>query len=272
MNIETLLANANYIPIRPTSTGAMYRATYRGDTSPSLSVDYEKNVYYDHGTASGGDIASLYALIYNCSIGEALRTLRDSECNTSPVAAKVQQTPRKCPIEITAYREIRKTDATGKYLAEKRGLTHWENLYHVNYINGCKPFFGIGWRSIDDGWHMRSMGKAKFCTSQSISIFNHDSDKLLILEGMIDYNSLLQMFPAYRSYDAIILNSVTNVGKAIDKARKYKEIFILTDNDNAGSKAVETLLAALPQANDCRKWYSEFNDINQFLQNKLSIN
>lgn len=271
MNIQTLLTNAHYTPVRLTATGAMYRAAYRGDTNASLSVDYEKNVFFDFGAADGGDVADLYCLIHNCSIGEALRAVRDGESNAAPVIEKVPQKPRKCPIEVTAYREIRETDATGKYLAEKRGLTYWENLYHVNYINGGRHFFGIGWKSIDGGFHIRSLGTAKFCTSQEISFIENGTEKLIITEGMLDHLSLNQIYPAYRSYDAVILNSVTNASKVIEVAKKYRAVYLLLDADSAGDKATAIILAALPHATDSRSFFSPCNDINEYLQRKLNL-
>lgn len=271
MNILTLLTSAGYAPARPTPTGAMYRAEYRGDTNASLSVDYGKNVWYDFGAGTGGDVADLYRLLHDCSIGDALRAVRDGESSIAPTVPKVPQTARECPIEVTSYREIRPTDATGKYLLNQRGLTYWAHLYHVNYMNAGKPFFGIGWLAIDGGWHIRSLGKAKFCTSQQISFVERGSDNCIIFEGVLDYLSLCQMFPTYRSYDAIVLNSVTNANKAIEMVKEYKVIHLLLDNDNAGDKATATLMEALPQAKDDRNFFNPDNDINEFLQHKLNL-
>lgn len=271
MNIKTLLENAHYAPVRPTPTGAMYRAEYRGDTNASLSVDYGKNVWYDFGAGTGGDVADLYRLLHDCSIGDALRAVRNGERSIALTSPKVLQTARECPIEVTSYREIRPTDATGKYLLNQRGLTYWDGLFHVNYSNNGKPFFGIGWRAVDEGWHIRSLGKAKFCTSQQISSIRHGSDQVIVTEGILDYLSLCQIFPTYRNYDAIVLNSVTNANKAIDMAKEYKVIHLLLDNDNAGDKATATLMEALPQAKDDRNFFNPDNDINEFLQRKLNL-
>lgn len=271
MTIETLLASAGYTPIRPTATGSMFRAEYRGDLNASLSVDYGKNVWYDFGAGTGGDVADLYRLLHDCSIGDALRAVRDGESSIAPTSHKVPQTVRECPIKVTAHREIRPTDATAKYLTEQRGLTYWEHLYHVNYTNAGKPFFGIGWRAVDEGWHIRSLGKAKFCTSQQISFVERGSDNCIIFEGVLDYLSLCQMFPAYRSYDAVILNSVTNVNKAIGVAQEYKEVHLLLDNDLAGDTSTSNLMGALPQAKDDRSFFAPYNDINEFLQYKRNL-
>lgn len=271
MTIETLLASAGYTPIRPTATGAMYRAEYRGDCNASLSINYGKNLWYDFGAATGGDVADLYCLIYGCSIGDALRAIRNGESSIAPTVPKVPQTAKECPIKVTAHREIRQTDATAKYLMNQRGLTYWAHLYHVNYMNAGKPFFGIGWLAIDGGWHIRSLGKAKFCTSQQISSIRHGSSSLLIFEGILDYLSLCQMFPAYRSYDAVILNSVTNVNKSIGVAQEYKEVHLLLDNDLAGDTSTANLMGALPQAKDDRSFFAPYNDINEYLQHKLNL-
>lgn len=177
MNIETLLKNANYKPVSKTANGGMYRALYRGDTNASLSVNYNHSLWYDHGIGRGGDTVELYQLIHKCSLKEALAILKPSdgilntkEYSHSPCEVKVPEKANKRPITVLSARAIRATDATGKYLIEKRGLSYWAGIYYVTYTNGSdKKFFGIGWGDVTGGWHIRSLSTGKFCTSQSFT-------------------------------------------------------------------------------------------------------
>lgn len=281
MNIETLLSQSNYLPVFKTTHGGVFKAAYRGDTTASLSVDYNRNVFYDFGTGQGGDTANLYRLIHNCTLAEALSALKPSdafsstkEYNHSPCEVKVAEKARKCPITVLSARAIRPTDATGRYLLDKRGLSYWEGIYHVTYTNGNdKQFFGIGWQSVDGGWHIRSLTSGKFCTSQSVTRVTKGQPDygLIITESMLDYLSLCQLYPAYKFYNAIILNSVTNARKIVDIAKEYEAVYLLLDNDNAGDKATSELLTALPNATDNRDWFAPHNDINDYLLNKQKI-
>lgn len=88
---------------------------------------------------------------------------------------------------------------------------------------------------------------------------------------MLDCLSLFQMFPYYKSYDAIILNSVTNARKIVDIAKEYEAVYLLLDRDSAGDNATAELLGALPNATDNRNWFSPHNDINDYLINKQKI-
>ena len=62
-----------------------------------------------------------------------------------------------------------------------------------------------------------------------------------------------------------ILNSVSNVGKAIQYLRDYSTIHCYLDNDNAGKSAFAAISAECDNVIDCSTLYSQFNDLNEFL-------
>jgi len=71
--------------------------------------------------------------------------------------------------------------------------------------------------------------------------------------------------------DYIILNSVTMVNKAVNiiEDRRYTDIDLFLDNDEAGDIAVDQLQELLAvDLNDKRGEYKSFKDFNDFLISK----
>ena len=86
-----------------------------------------------------------------------------------------------------------------------------------------------------------------------------------MFEGFIDYLSALTL-GIINGTDAIILNSVSNVNKAVPFLKGYDNINCYLDNDNAGETALAELTAIYGSAViDRSTLYSGFNDLNEYL-------
>ena len=89
-----------------------------------------------------------------------------------------------------------------------------------------------------------------------------------MFEGFIDYLSALAL-GIISGADAIILNSVVNVNKAVPYSKGYTTINCYLDNDNAGQTALSELTSIYGSTVIDRSiLYSEFNDLNDFLVNR----
>lgn len=96
------------------------------------------------------------------------------------------------------------------------------------------------------------------------------STECVVFEGFIDYLSALTL-GIISGADAIILNSVVNVNKAVPFLRGYRTINCYLDNDNAGQAALAELAVIYGSiVIDRSTLYSEFNDLNDFLVNQSS--
>ncbi len=86
-----------------------------------------------------------------------------------------------------------------------------------------------------------------------------------MFEGFIDYLSALTL-GIISGADAIILNSVVNVNKAVPYLNGYADINCYLDNDTAGRTSLAELTAIYGSTMIDRSiLYSEFNDLNEFL-------
>lgn len=85
-----------------------------------------------------------------------------------------------------------------------------------------------------------------------------------MFEGFIDYMSALTL--GIIGADAIILNSVGNVNKAIPHLRDYTIIHCYLDNDVAGKTALAQLTERFgTKVIDRSTLYSGCNDLNEYL-------
>ena len=90
------------------------------------------------------------------------------------------------------------------------------------------------------------------------------SAECAVFEGFIDYLSALKL--GIIGTDAIILNSVSNVNKAIPHLRDYNAIHCYLDNDVAGKIALGQLTKRFgTKVIDRSTLYSGYNDLNEYL-------
>lgn len=93
-----------------------------------------------------------------------------------------------------------------------------------------------------------------------------------MFEGFIDYLSALTL-GIISGADAIILNSVVNVNKAVPYLKGYTIINCFLDNDNAGKTALANLTAIYgSNVIDRSALYSGYNDLNEYITTSSTIN
>lgn len=84
----------------------------------------------------------------------------------------------------------------------------------------------------------------------------------------MDYLSLLTLQAKQADVSAVVLNSITNLEKAIPFLSKHKLINAFLDNDDAGKQAFEKLQKRNLPVMDISKRYAEFKDVNDYLCGK----
>ena len=155
---------------------------------------------------------------------------------------------------------------------------------HFTY-NG-KPYFAIGFPNVAGGYEVRNQFFKGCIAPKDISHIRQQGEpreKCLVFEGMTDYLSFLTprmrncpTMPSLDGQDYVILNSVSNVSKAIDVLHGYGCIHCLLDNDEAGRKAYWKLEKEFAgRIRDFSQNYNGYKDLNDYLCNKrqnLTVN
>jgi hypothetical protein len=203
-------------------------------------------------------------------------------------------TPREPAINIRQVVKIAHP-ALLDYLKE-RGIREdiaQRQCVEIHYTVNDKPYYALGFENNNGGYELRSR-YFKGCTSKDISSridhgrenrdSNLSSENCLLFEGFMDYLSFLTiqekepqrqiptLAPADTSTnisgDVIILNSLTNLSKAVDILAKYKSVSLFLDNDDAGQKAVRELQTTCRNVEDRSLLYRGCKDLNEYLCKK----
>lgn len=254
-----------------------YRSPLRQEQTPSFKVDTALNCWYDFGLGKGGNIIDLAAELYQST---DLRYLMRCIANSYPVPS-VQTVASSYPPRHSAPGMERfdvvplEHRALVAYLQERGIPAHIvkANCKEAHYSVNGKSYFAVAFENVSRGWELRSRYFKGCRGRKDISYLpwarDGPSTECAMFEGFIDYLSALTL-GIISGADAIILNSVVNVNKAVPYLRNYTVINCYLDNDNAGQTALAELTAIYGSTViDHSTLYSESNDLNDFLVNRF---
>lgn len=275
ISIRAYLASQGIIPRREYGGRGMYLSPLRKESTASFSVSYDKNLWHDFGTGEGGSIIDLVARMENCSDTEAARRLWENEYGTLvPLSAQSQRMGQLEPPRLTILSDRELTHpALADYLSDRGIEPAISRTYcrEVRYAIGGKEYFAIGFRNDAGGWELRNPRFKGSSTPKNITTFDNGSDTAMVFEGFIDFLSYLSLKgnPS-PSIDSIVLNSVTNLHKAVPFFSRHRVVHAFLDNDDAGRKALARLEESLPSSEviDQSVFYRDHKDLNEYLQEK----
>ena len=151
----------------------------------------------------------------------------------------------------------------------------------LHFTHNGKPYFAIGFPNVAGGFEVRNRFFKGCVAPKDISHIRQQGEareKCLVFEGMMDYLSFLTLrkrncsnLPDLDRQDYIVLNSTSNLSKAIRPLGGYGHIHCFLDNDKAGMEAVQELREEYGmRIRDASHIYGGYNDLNDFLCGKRS--
>ncbi|MDU1891964.1 MAG: toprim domain-containing protein [Dysgonomonas sp.] len=98
---------------------------------------------------------------------------------------------------------------------------------------------------------------------------NYDNtETCLVFEGFMDYLSYLTIKKINKPIvDTVILNSVSNLSKAIDIIKSHSKVYTYLDNDEAGRNATKFFNKTCYALIDKSVKYANYKDLNEYLCN-----
>ena len=270
ISIRNVLESFFLFPSKENSKTAFYFAFDREEKTPSLFVNFVKNIAFDFGTGKKYDIVSLVQGIKQCSVSQALEYL--SQFNFSSKEQMYNITRDGSKYEILSISEV-KHYALIQYLKERRIENNIHLLKEIHYKISNKKYFGIGFKNDANGYEVRNK-YSKICIGRKdITTIKNKSNNLRIFEGFMDYLSFKQMEKALKKAlsDYVILNSVTMIFKLEKIIKSYEKIELYFDNDEAGNRATNEVKRLNPYVEDNRILYQNYKDLNDFIMSKLFL-
>lgn len=266
--IEYLKA-CGHMPARIRGDSYFYLSPYRAEGTASLKVSQSKNLWVDYGDRNaGGSLIDLVLKInpghtVSDAIQEITRAAGDS---FSFHRQKSDPDPNLPGIQIRSIKDLGNNRSLTGYLNE-RGIqltTAERYCREIYFSTGGKSYFGIGNRN-ENGWSIRNR-YWKGCNAQGISYYPTKGQHLSVFEGIFDLLSFLELKqepPIGRDY--LVLNSLSNIPRAGQIIKRYKDIDLYLDKDVAGIKATKELLKAFPHSRDKSALAGIYTDLNEYM-------
>ena len=280
MNIDAIrqiplvdfLNHLGYQPTGRDSKGLWFYAPYRSERKPSFHVNPNKNIWFDFGTGTGGDIFTLAG-----EMSGETDFLRQADFIAVKMQLPVERPYKPTPfIEEPTFANLEistlKAPALLKYLAD-RGIPHEiarQYCVQVDYEMKGKHYYAIGFRNNADGYELRNPFFKGSSPPKHITHIANGNPRCSVFEGFIDFLSA-ERLGFNDGTDAIVLNSVSNLGKAIEPLTEYPLILCYLDNDAAGRAALARLQKEFgDRVMDKSALYPNNKDLNDYLVSTIN--
>lgn len=288
IRIADYLQSLGYTPVKQQGNSLWYKSPLREEKDASFKVNTELNKWYDFGLGKGGNIIALAEELYATDyVPYLLNKIFERVPHIRPVSFSFRQQASEPSFQQLEVGELTHP-ALLRYLQE-RGINSdlaRQECKELHFIHNDKPYFAIGFPNVAGGYEVRNRFFKGCIAPKDISHIRQAGEprkKCLVFEGMTDYLSFLTLrmrncptMPSLDGQDYVILNSVSNVSKAIDVLHGYGRIHCLLDNDEAGRKAYWELEKEFAgRIRDFSNNYNGHKDLNDYLCGKrqeLAVN
>lgn len=281
IRIEEYLHSLGYNPVRRQGNSLWYKSPFRDEQEPSFKVNTERNLWYDFGAGRGGNIIALAQELYaSDSLPYLLGRIAEQAPSVRPVSFSFGGQPLSKP----SFRQLEvvplSSPALYSYLRQRGINTELakRECREVRYLTGDTTYFAIGFPNRSGGYEIRNKFFKGCIAPKDITHIRQEQTKetCYLFEGFMDYLSFLTLRlercpdrPDLDGQDYIVLNSTSNLAKAIQLLGGYGRIHCFLDNDKAGMEAVRELQEKYGQhVRDASHIYGGYNDLNDFLRSK----
>ena len=152
----------------------------------------------------------------------------------------------------------------------------------IRFVNNGKQFFAVGFPNISGGYEIRNKYFKGCIAPKDITHIRQQGEPgetCYVFEGFMDYLSFLTLrqkncpdYPDLDKQDYLVLNSVSNLSKALYPLGSYEKIHCFFDNDEAGMKAVRALYEEYSfRVRDSSRIYSGYKDLNDYITGKKQV-
>ena len=267
ISLVEFLNQLGYQPTGRDSKGLWFYAPYRSERKPSFHVNPNRQVWFDFGTGAGGDIFSLAG-----EMSGETDFLRQADYIAEkmrlPVAKPYKPTPF---VEEPTFENVEvsrlESHVLLRYLADRGIPKEIAQRYcvQVDYELHGKRYYAVGLRNNANGYELRNPFFKGSYPPKHITIIANGNARCNVFEGFIDFLSA-ECLGYNDGFDTIVLNSVSNLQKAIPALGDYTVIQCYLDNDTAGRAALARLQREFgDRVMDKSALYPDHKDLNDYL-------
>ncbi len=253
---------------------ALYKSPFRDEKTASFKVDYRQNLWHDFGTDEGGSIIDLVMKMQQCNFIQATQFLQKQinqnvETYQYPYISTNASISVNNSLSVTAVQPLENPKLLAFLQSRKIDMETAKSFCkEIHYQIGGRNYFAIGFPNDAGGYELRNPQFKGCIPPKEITTFDRQTPTVHLFEGFIDYLSLLTLQAKQADVSAVVLNSITNLEKAIPFLSKHTKINAFLDNDEAGKQALEKLQNRNFPIVDISKRYAEYKDVNDYLCRK----
>lgn len=275
IRIADYLHSLGYNPVKQQGGNLWYKSPFREEHDASFKVNTERNLWYDFGIGKGGNIISLAQWLYaSDSLPYLLNRIAEQTPHVRPTSFSSRQ-QRSEP----SFQQLKVHDLTHpallRYL-QGRGINielTKKECKELHFTHNSKPYFAIGFPNRAGGYEVRNSFFKGCIAPKDITHIQQKGkprNTCYMFEGFMDYLSFLTLRQRSHSdldkQDYMILNSVSNLSKALYPLGNYEKIHCFFDNDKAGIETVQKLCKEYgSHVRDASHIYSGHKDLNDYL-------
>lgn len=285
IKLADYLHSLGYNPVKQQGNSLWYKSPFREEKDPSFKVNPDRNLWYDFGMGTGGNIITLAQELYaSDSLPYLLDRIAEQSPSIRPVSFSFRQQSSTQPsfqqLEVVPLSSI----ALYSYL-QGRGINTElakKECKEIRFVNNGKQFFAVGFPNISGGYEIRNKYFKGCIAPKDITHIRQQGEPretCYVFEGFMDYLSFLTLrqkscpdYPDLDKQDYLVLNSVSNLSKALYPLGSYEKIHCFFDNDEAGMKAVRALYEEYSfRVRDSSHIYSGYKDLNDYITGKKQV-
>lgn len=284
IRLADYLQSLGYHPAKQQGNSIWYNSPFREEKEPSFKINLDRNEWYDFGIGKGGNIIALAAELYHTyNVSDLLCRIEEKAPYIRPITFSLpQQTIEPSFQNLEAVPLTH--PALLRYLQE-RGINAElakRECMELHFVSNGKPYFAVGFPNQSGGYEVRNPFFKGCAVPKDITHIRQQGEPkstCFLFEGFVDYLSFLTLrtksspqYPCLDWQDYIILNSTSNLSKAMYPLADYEHIHCFLDNDKAGIAALQEITKEYGmRVRDASRHYSEYKDLNDFLCGKKCI-
>ncbi|SIR08578.1 toprim domain-containing protein [Pontibacter lucknowensis] len=251
------------------------------ERTPSFKVNTRLNRWYDHGPGEGGKLFDLALRLHpGATVREVIELLSGSSLpspeNVTPRlpqqpahAQKPASLPAASPgLRILATTPLEAGNPLTTYLAQ-RGIplaTASPYCQAVHFSVGGREYQAVGFQNRSGGYELRNAWFKGSSSPKDVTFIDRGCGKLCVLEGFIDFLSLLQLRPRLvRQASFLVLNSLSQLGKCQEVLGRHRQALLFLDQDTAGRKVTARIQHTHVNTRDYSAFYRDHQDLNSYL-------
>ena len=288
IKLADYLHSLGYNPIKQQGNSLWYKSPLREEQEPSFKVNTDRNLWYDFGAGKGGNILALAQELY---ASDSLPYLLDRIAEQSPSIRPVSFSFRQQSSTQPSFQHLETVPLSSPALLtylQERGINivlAKRECSEAHFTHNGKRYFAIAFPNVSGGHEIRNRYFKGCIAPKDISHIRQPGtarETCYVFEGFMDYLSFLTLrlencpkFPELDRQDYMVLNSVSNVSKALYPLGSYERIHCFFDNDRAGMEALRQIRMEYGRdlyIRDASQTYSGCKDLNEYLQKQAERN